>query len=315
MDAVKLPREQLKRSRLFRFAARRLLRLLRPYVRRQHAPGRRRLWHTVVWRLMWTEGMCRARTHYGAKLEVDASDIVGTYIAYFGVWEPNLTSWLEGRLRPGDVFVDVGANVGYFTLLASRLVGPDGRVVAIEPFPRTNAVLRRNIAGNRTENVRVEDVAVWDSSGELNLFGASDRIVGGTTLDPDWAARWSFDTQVSVSAEPLANLLSDDEVARAAVLKLDVEGSELQALEGMRPLLPRLRDDAAIVLELEGDAVRVATEILARFGFEPFVIENSYAADTYLSPHLTAPRPLADRAASHGWQVDLIFARPHVRPV
>src|SRR3954466_14688534 len=151
---------------------------------------------------MGTEGMCRARTRYGAKLEVDASDIFGTYIAYFGIWEPNLTSWLEGRLRPGDVFVDVGANVGYFPLLASRLVGTEGRVVAVEPFPRTNAVLRRNVAASGVENVRVEDVAVWDSSAELELFGASDRIVGGTTLDPAWAARWSFDTQITVSAEP-----------------------------------------------------------------------------------------------------------------
>jgi FkbM family methyltransferase len=315
MHAVKLPRERLKQSRSFRFAARRVLRVLRPYVRLQHAPARRALWHKFVWRLMWTEGMCRARTRFGAKLEVDASDIVGTYIAYFGVWEPNLTSWLEGRLRPGDVFVDVGANVGYFTLLASRLVGTDGGVVAIEPFPRTNAVLRRNVAANGAENVRVEQVAVWDSSAQLELFGASDRIVGGTTLDPDWAARWSLDTQITVSAEPLSKLLSDDEVARTAVLKLDVEGSELQALQGMEPLLPRLRDDVAIVLELEGDAVRVATEVLARFGFEAFVIENSYAADTYLSPNVTAPRLLADRAASHGWQVDLIFARPNVRPV
>jgi FkbM family methyltransferase len=268
-----------------------------------------------MWRLMWTEGMCRARTRYGAKLEVDASDIVGSYIAYFGVWEPNLTSWLQERLRPGDVFVDVGANVGYFTLLASRLVGMDGRVVAIEPFPLTNAVLRRNVVGNGAENVRVEHVAVWDSSGEVEVFGASDRIVGGTTLDPDWAARWSFDTRTAVSAEPLWKLLSDEEVAQAAVLKLDVEGSELQALQGMEPLLSRLRDDVAIVLELEGDAVKIASEILARFGFEPFLIENSYSADTYLSPRLTAPRPLADRAASHGWQVDLIFARPDVRPV
>jgi hypothetical protein len=64
------------------------------------------------------------------------------------------------------------------------------------------------------------------------------------------------------------------------VLKLDVEGSELHALEGMKPILPRLRDDVAIVLELEGDAVRIASEALARFGFEAFVIENSYAADT-----------------------------------
>ena len=53
-------------------------------------------------------------------------------------------------------------------------------------------------------------------------------------------------------------MLSVDEVARAAVLKLDVEGSELQALQGMEPLLPRLRDDVAIVVELEGDAVGIA---------------------------------------------------------
>jgi Protein-L-isoaspartate(D-aspartate) O-methyltransferase (PCMT) len=193
---MKLPRERLKRSRLFRFAARRLIRALRPYVRLEHAPGRRALWHGLVWRLMWTEGMCRARTREGARLEVDASDLVGTYIAYFGVWEPNLTSWLEGRLRPGDVFVDVGANVGYFTVLASRLVGESGRVVAIEPSPLANSVLRRNVSDNGGENVRVENVAVWDSSGEVVVFGASQRIVGGTTLDPAWAARWSLDTQV-----------------------------------------------------------------------------------------------------------------------
>ena len=209
--------------------------------------------------------MCRARTRDGARLEVDASDIVGSYIAYFGVWEPNLTSWLEGRLRPGDVFVDVGANVGYFTVLASRLVGESGRVVAVEPSPLANSVLRRNVSDNGGENVRVENVAVWDSSGEVVVFGASHRIVGGTTLDPAWAARWSLDTQVAVPAEPLSKLLSDDEVARAAVLKVDVEGSELQVLEGMEPLLPRLRDDVAIVLELEGDAVRIATEALGRY--------------------------------------------------
>jgi FkbM family methyltransferase len=308
-------RERLKRSRLFRFAARRLLRVLRPYVRLQHAPGRRTLWHSLVWRLMWTEGRLRARTCYGAKLEVDASDIVGSYIAYFGVWEPNLTHWLQRRLRPEDVFVDVGANIGYFTLLASHLVGTRGGVVAIEPSPQANAALRRNVAGNGAENVRVEDVAVWKSSGEVVVFGASDRIVGGTTLDPAWADRWSFDTQVAVSAEPLWGLLSDDEASRAAVLKVDVEGSELEALEGMQPLLPRLREDVAIVIELEGDAVRIARDVLGRFGFEAFVIENDYSADSYLSPRLTAPRPLASGAVSHGWQVDLIFARPDVRPV
>jgi len=315
MFGGKRVREHLKRSRLFRFAARRLLRALRPYVRLQHAPGRRRLWHKLVWRLMWAEGRCRARTCYGAKLEVDASDIVGSYIAYFGVWEPNLTHWLQQRLRPDDVFVDVGANVGYFTLLASQLVGTGGAVVAIEAFPLTNAALRRNVVANGANNVRVENVAVWKSSGEVVVFGASDRIVGGTTLDPAWADRWSFDTQVAVSAAPLSGLLSDDEVSRAAVLKVDVEGSELEALEGMEPLLPRLRDDVAIVIELEGDAVRIARDVLGRFGFEAFVIENDYSADSYLSPHLTAPRPLASGAVSHGWQVDLIFARPDVRPV
>jgi len=61
-------------------------------------------------------------------------------------------------------------------------------------------------------------------------------------------------------------------------------------------ILPRLRDDVAIVLELEGDAVRIATETLGRFGLEAFVIENDYSADSYLEPHLTAPRSLASEA-------------------
>lgn len=73
------------------------------------------------------------------------------------------------RLKPGDVFVDVGANIGYFSLLASKLVGPGGRVVAIEASPEVFDLLRRNLELNKAHNVRAVNVAISDREGSLQL--------------------------------------------------------------------------------------------------------------------------------------------------
>lgn len=82
----------------------------------------------------------------GVRMSVDTKDIVQRYLYQFGIWEPSLSGWLARTLRPGDVFVDVGANIGYYSLLAARLVGHLGSVVAIEasppPTPRFAATSR-----------------------------------------------------------------------------------------------------------------------------------------------------------------------------
>ena len=90
------------------------------------------------------------------------TDMIGRRIFLFGVWEPEMTAYVEATLRPGGVFIDVGANIGYYSMLASRLVGPSGSVVAIEPSPTNFSELKRNIALNHALNIRAIDMAVGD---------------------------------------------------------------------------------------------------------------------------------------------------------
>jgi len=83
-------------------------------------------------------------TRWGVKMLVDTRDAaIAPWIVLDGLWETHVTDWLQETLRPGQMFVDVGANVGYFTLLGAKLVGPQGRVVAVEAHPGLAELLRR----------------------------------------------------------------------------------------------------------------------------------------------------------------------------
>ncbi len=160
-----------------------LIPLLRSYVR--HAPGtvgKLGLWNKVIAHTWWLETMTVARTFFGARMHVDGGDIVGRYLSYFGIWEPNLTAFIGERLKPGDVFVDVGANIGYFTLFASSLVGDEGGVVAVEVLPSVFDVLERNVRENDARNVRVLNVGAWDKEDQLQVFAEARGLAGTATL-------------------------------------------------------------------------------------------------------------------------------------
>ena len=108
-------------------------------------------------------------------LETRAISFRGKFFV-FGIWEPNLTNFVQQRLRVGDTFVDVGANLGYYSLLASKLVGALGHVVAIEASPAIAAHLTKNLHLNNATNVRVVNAAAADRAGTLALYrGPSDK--------------------------------------------------------------------------------------------------------------------------------------------
>ena len=104
-------------------------------------------------------------TRWGAKMLVDTRDaMVAPWLVLDGLWESHVTAWLQQTLRPGQVFVDVGANVGYFTLLGGSLVGPAGSVVAVEAHPRLAELLRRNVIMNGYHGyVTSHHGAAWSS--------------------------------------------------------------------------------------------------------------------------------------------------------
>jgi FkbM family methyltransferase len=148
---------------------------------------------------------------------------------------------LERWVKQGSIVIDVGANIGYNTIHAARLAGPTGRVVALEPTPDTFAVLQHNIAASDLDNIVIKAVAAGRVAGTQDFF-----VRGATSAVNSLYPESHYAHVTSVLRVPVVRL--DDIVAGAAdVVKIDVEGAELDVLEGMS----RLLDNPGVVLIVE----------------------------------------------------------------
>jgi len=249
-------------------------------------------------------------TQYGARMSVTTNDLIQRYLYLFGTWEPNLTAWIHSRLQPGDTFIDVGANVGHFSLLAAPLVGPSGRVVAIDASPQFAAALTLTAAANDYRNIRVVDSAVSATTGELCFYIKDHNNLGGTTsVRPRNEPSPSF----RAAAASLPDLLSATELETARVIKIDVEGAEADVVDGLLPYLGTLRRDAEIAIEISPNRLarqgRTAAEVIAALsaaGFHCYRINNSYAARSYTKRTVSPPGRWCHDITEMS---DLIFSR------
>lgn len=188
---------------------------------------RSRLIRRVVERLR-PSGVVTIRHGAGQGLKIYASD--RSNIGYaLGTTEPDVQAFLAAQLSPGDVCCDIGANVGFFTLIAARLVGSAGKVYAFEPLPSNAEALRRNVDLNGLQNVEVIEAAVSDRSGTAELLLGQSSLDGKLSTGDD-------PTGQSISVR----LISLDQVGMVrepALIKIDAEGAEFSVLEGMRQTL------------------------------------------------------------------------------
>jgi FkbM family methyltransferase len=158
-------------------------------------------------------------------------------------FESDVANLLVRTLGAGDVAVDIGANIGFLTVLAAMLVGPSGHVVAFEPDPENLARLRANLAHNECQNVTVIEKAVTNQVGDIEFFINSDDSGGNALWDPA-----QYPGNVKCVANPIrltvpgTTLDAEWERLRLPapkVIKIDTEGAEQRVLEGMRDLLSR----------------------------------------------------------------------------
>ncbi|MET7685782.1 FkbM family methyltransferase [Streptomyces sp. NPDC005423] len=289
-----------------------VLQALRAYVR--HLPaglGTPKLAARLSEHLKHHPLTATARTLDGTAFPVVTSDVIQRYLWLFGVWEPHLTAWMRSRLAPGDLVVDAGAHTGYYTVLASRLVGPAGRVVAIEPSPAFHQALTANIAANGCGNVRTINAAVSDTPGRLTFYTERSTNLGGTTAVRSRTVEASFEAD----AAPLPTLLTAEELAAARLIKVDVEGGEAAAIRGLVPALNDLRGDVELVVEVtprtlakQGQSVNDVLGPLRDHGFHTYRLANDYAAASY-------PAALRHPAQPIRWHgpvtemSDLVFSR------
>jgi FkbM family methyltransferase len=194
----------------------------------------------------------------------DLRDSIAREVCFTGLYEPQETAVVRAVLKPGMTFVDVGANWGYFTLLAAHLVGRAGRVLSLEPDPRLFQTLSSNLAMNRLDQVRALQLAAADAPGLLNLAGFDERqgnfglsrIVekGDIHLFGDGHADVAKPVPGTgmgagtdgcrifpVAARPLDHVLAEAGIDGIDLLKMDIEGAEGMALKGMQETLSRRR--------------------------------------------------------------------------
>lgn len=156
--------------------------------------------------------------------------VVGSSVhgCWVGTFEPHKQRLIAGMLRPGQVMYDLGANVGLYSLLGAKTVGPDGRVFAFEPVPENVRYLERHLSLNRVSNCTVVQAAVCAQIGSMQFDPSEDRSMG----------KLSVGGTEAVSAITLDSFYAgDSRTRRPHFLKVDVEGAEVEVLNGGMSLL------------------------------------------------------------------------------
>jgi FkbM family methyltransferase len=175
-------------------------------------------------------------------LEIVARDEIGRFLYLYGVWDLVGTRLVQRVLRPGMTVLDVGANIGYFSLVAASGVGPAGLVVSFEPHDGIRARLEGNVARNGLANVVVRAEAVTSSSGEVRFYRSADAGNQGISSTVAGSAAHGAPRAEQPPVVPAVRLDEvRDELAEAGrtidLVKLDVEGAETAAFAGGAELL------------------------------------------------------------------------------
>jgi FkbM family methyltransferase len=167
-----------------------------------------------------------------------------TYV--FGTHEPEIMRLLSELVKPGWTAIDVGANIGYSTLLLAKCVGAGGQVIAFEPLSENFAILQENISLNEHSNVTAENLAVMSCPGRIALRSATP---GALT----WVASVDIEQAAAVESQDVEAISLDEYVRRKRIgkvdfVKIDVEGAEGAVIDGMTETLKR--DKPVLLVEL-----------------------------------------------------------------
>jgi FkbM family methyltransferase len=273
------------------FAVEKALSLVRAYLR--YAPGTvgKTYLHkrVIIPFFSWRAYSSVVKTVFGAKIGIRFPDTIQTKLFYFGIWEPQLTNFISSRLKKGDYFIDVGANIGYFSLLASTLVGDGGKVFAIEASPTIFNLLNRNIQLNKFANIRTFNIAASDSHGTLNLYIAPDENIGHSTTVASIAENDGHKLEAVVLGMPLHEIIGKENLLNARIIKVDVEGAEISVIQGIVHLLKTFSEKTEWVIEITPNGTKEkAIEILQLINdfrnadYHLYELGNDYNVSSYL---------------------------------
>ena len=230
---------------------------LRVFTRLVTAPARRSL-KDRGWLVLWDRVAANGRVRISFGLAEDTYlstahfDLAGaqSHAVLRGLHELMVQEAMRRTLAAGSIFYDVGANIGFISLVGARLVGPTGRVISIEPEPDNVAAIRAHAALNEIDTITVIAAAAAAETGPADVIGVRDTLwtrlaeVGEHPLERE---------RLTVPGVRLDDLVYEQGLDPPDVVKIDVEGGELQVLAGMTRLLRERRP--VIIAEMHGKNV------------------------------------------------------------
>ncbi|MBW4646745.1 MAG: FkbM family methyltransferase [Goleter apudmare HA4340-LM2] len=169
----------------------------------------------------------------GQKFWIDPVSVFGIELLREGVYESQMTQILELLLKPGDVFVDVGGNEGYFSVIASSLV-QHGKVHCIEPQSRLQQIIQENIRLNSAHSIITHPIALSDQKGEVTLFLRPSTNTGSSSFFRYWKIGY---TQEIVPTTTLDIFFKENSIKQVRLVKVDCEGAEYLAIAGGHNIL------------------------------------------------------------------------------
>jgi FkbM family methyltransferase len=193
-------------------------------------------------------GLTRLKTSFGFNMVVNPYEHVGRYIFVEGSYEQEISSLFKTLVHSDDCVLDVGANIGWYTILAAKLVGPNGQVHAFEPDPPLASTIQINLEHNDLSNATVHWAAVSDTCGDVYFYQWSGQNMGLSSLRDLGLSS----TMLTIASITLDSLL--DTLPKVSLVKIDVEGAEYKVLKGMKGLL--LRDKPNLILEVTGSFLK-----------------------------------------------------------
>ena len=202
--------------------------------------------HYLVSRFLLRKQYLTARAIHGITLKFKTEDAVGRYVYKHGIYEPEITRLIESvSFTYGDVFIDVGAHVGWYSILVDKL-SPEGvRIFSFEPDPLNYELLKENIELNRADKVFPINTAIGERNGKATLYLYPDKNRGRHSLMPLHNHR-----TIEVGVLSLDSFIRERSITKIKLLKVDVEGYELAVLKGARESLYIVEN---IILEYSPD--------------------------------------------------------------
>jgi len=217
------------------------------------------------------------------QLHLNLEDWIQQQIYFLGEYEKNEIDYLYAHLKKGDIFIDLGGNIGLFSLNASKIVGDEGKIYAFEAFTPNYNHFRKHIDINHFNNIKLEHLAVADKKGFIEiLYDETYHNVGmASSFLQEYTAKEKVE---SISLDEYAK---QQQISRIDLIKIDIEGGEYSALTGMREILMHYRPK--ILIEINNIALKSSNRseeelvsLLTEKGYRKIKIvsktDNSYNA-------------------------------------